>query len=73
MSQEEMDEKEFGELWKSNNPHQDDMKESDPSWIWKQWAKYGFLAGRRTLREKIKSDPSIGKLEVEDWPDASKK
>ena len=28
--------------------------------------KQGFFAGRRTLREKIKSDPSIGKLEVEE-------
>ena len=42
--------------------------------IWKDegWLcfKKGFVKGRRTLREKIKADPSIGKLMVEgEWPD----
>jgi hypothetical protein len=35
-----------------------------------QFGKDCFLAGRRTLREEIKSDLSIGKLEVEDWPES---
>jgi hypothetical protein len=33
--------------------------------------KYSSIKGRRTLREKIKSDPSIGKLVVEgEWPES---
>lgn len=31
--------------------------------------KSSWLAARRTLRKKIKADPSIGKLIVEDWPE----
>ncbi len=29
-----------------------------------------WRAARRTEREKIKSDPSIGKLVVDDWPES---
>jgi len=33
-------------------------------------AKFYWMESRRTLREQFKSDPSIGKLQVEDWPES---
>ena len=60
------DEKDFEELWKSLQLWERAMiYNSKPScrWFW--------CEARRTLREKIKSDPSIGKLVVEgEWPES---
>lgn len=60
----EMDEKEFEEWW------EDYYKTNHPPYSCKEYIFDGFLAGRRTLREQIKSDPNIGRLEISDWPES---
>jgi hypothetical protein len=63
----EEDEKEFEEWWKEGNPGWELIP---PYWshLYEK-DKLAWMEARRTLRDKIKADPSIGKLEVEDWPD----
>jgi hypothetical protein len=53
---------EFKKWDKAKHPYTSfcESKDREESW----------LASRRTLREKIKADLSIGKLEVEDWPES---
>jgi hypothetical protein len=62
------DEKEFEEWVKKTWP----SKTMGENWLTScelTCMRMSWFEGRRTLREKIKSDPSIGKLEVEDWPE----
>jgi hypothetical protein len=74
MTQEEQDEKDFEELYVKSevyNPKDGCFCPAcEGDRIRKECAHRWFLTSRRTLREKIKSDPSIGKLEVEDWPES---
>ena len=60
------DEKDFQEWWKYQLADYENMYGCHKAIL-----RMVFLEGRRTLREKIKSDPSIGKLIVEgDWPES---
>jgi len=73
MTQEEMDEKEFEEYWDSLNSKPRDncsCDEYERIRLRKMLAYNYWLASRRILREKIKSDPNIGRLEVEEWPES---
>lgn len=64
------DEKEFEEWWPNQPENQHyDVRHTD------YWYKFNankkvWLASHHTLKEKMKTDPSIGKLEVEDWPES---
>ncbi len=67
MTEQEQDEKDFKEWLLKKYPNAKywsfrTLKIKDMELAW--------CDGRRTLREKIKADPSIGKLEVEDWPES---
>lgn len=64
------DEKDFQENWNTKFSAPDKTKKSFGYLQQKLFYREGFIDGRQTLREKIKADPSIGKLEVEDWPES---
>lgn len=66
LQQERIDRVEFEQLWHKENY----WKTPDLSGR-KEECFFFWLASRRTLREKIKADPTIGKLEViKDWPES---
>jgi hypothetical protein len=58
MTEKELDELEFEEWLKQEliyNAYGTNLNDTDPpSELLKTWIKWGFLAGRRTLREKEK-------------------
>ena len=62
----EQDEKDAEEWLKEN--HSKYLVKRDMYWRTISFLREGFLEGRRILWEKIKADPTIGKLEIEDWP-----
>ena len=66
----EQDEKEFEDWAQTSHIRSKHWPWNELDLLASEEARIGFLESRRTLREKIKADPSIGKLEVEDWPES---
>ena len=67
------DEKEFEEIYKTVmeklDLHLPIKFYLDPDRLMKNAMRLTFIESCRKLRKQLKSDPSIGKLEIEDWPE----